>query len=219
MSAIRILQISTVIMILYVSTSGTEAQRGPHACPRPQSCPSDAQIKALQENCSNSLILEVTGYCRIVCPKLLGDTCGGRCAQEGICIDDGSASDEGVKCSVSIGDLAADDSNLTDVGRCVRRCRVNYTLADTGACVPQCQQDYVLESNGTCVNKVCLKNCSAEDGGSVCGSDGRWYMNACELRQQRFCRNRPIVQSDESTCNTACRELTTPRQWQLHSVQ
>ena len=153
MSAIRILQISTVIMILYVSTSGTEAQRGPHACPRPQSCPSDAQIKALQENCSNSLILEVTGYCRIVCPKLLGDTCGGRCAQEGICIDDGSASDEGVKCSVSIGDLAADDSNLTDVGRCVRRCRVNYTLADTGACVPQCQQDYVLESNGTCVSK------------------------------------------------------------------
>lgn len=155
MSAIRILQVAAAMMALYVSKSGSEAQGGLHAsCPRPQSCPSDAQIKAMQENCSNGLILEITGHCRMVCPKLLGEKCGGRCAQEGICIDDGSVSDEGVKCSVSIGHLAAaGDSNLTSVGRCVRKCRLNYTLADTGICVPQCQQDYVLESNGICVRK------------------------------------------------------------------
>ena len=151
MNAIQILQSALALIILCASTRGTEAQGVSRECPRPV-CPSIAQIRALQNNCSSSLILEITGYCRVVCPKQLGDTCGGRCGQEGICIDDGSVSDEGVKCSISIGNLWR-DSTLTDVGRCVRKCQLNYTLAETGVCVPQCQQDYVLDSNGACVRK------------------------------------------------------------------
>lgn len=198
----RILQ--TVAILLYTSTSGTDAQ----ACTRPLACPDDTQIKALQENCSNTLILEVTGYCRVACPKLLGETCGGRCAQEGICIDDGRVTDEGVKCSVSIGELAA-NSTLTDVGRCVRRCQLNYTLTDTGVCVPQCQQDYVLDK-GNCVHKVCVKNCSTDDGPRVCGSNGVMYNNMCELLRLKICENKNITLSDESTCNSTCTNPTYP---------
>ena len=222
MNAIRIMQSAAVLIAFCSTAKGTEAQGEARACLRPAACPSDVQLRALQDNCSRNLIYEATVHCKVVCPKQLGDTCGGRCGQEGICIDDGSALDEGVKCSVSIGNLAA-DSNMTDVGRCVRRCRLNYTLAETGVCVPQCQQDYILDSNGTCIrkcihrpeagmrnaytlssfaDKICLKNCSAEEISNVCGSDGRWYMNSCDLQQQKLCRNRNVVRSNESSCNS-----------------